>query len=493
MTAPADDVGISALAAGARAAMARSGGDGEGVGLVVRQLGTDARGRLRGGEEDSTLTLAIDVRGTELVVTLTDKGEPVTAPPDAVLPLLESGVATAAEARTDGIGNLTEVRFPLPTHHRMIDADSLEVVPDDAAPSAEPVTIRAMVPGDAAALTRAIYRCYGWSYPSAGMYYPERIAAALESGERIGEVAVTESGEIASHWGAIYLSPTVVETGGTVTDPRFRRRGLAKTLGDRLLERLIELEVVARIREPVMTHPATQEIALHEGATMIGAYLKLLHPMQQIGITDDSQSSRVSLLVAYSALRPLEPATLWIPSQYTAMAQIALEASDWPRVLAPASRAQPCPESTTISTVFDSGNRLGMVDVGIVGADLVDAVDNALHQMRRSGAEYVGVRLPANQPALATMAAGLVELGLGYAALIPAFRPATELNPGGDVLVTQWLIEPEIDTTGWVFANDSVESLVRTIVAQTEDVGNRGVHRQRRAAKRAQLFAALGT
>ena len=494
MTAEADDLGIAVLAAGARTAMAISGGngDGDGVGLVVRQLGNDARTRLRGGEEDATLTITTEIRGTEFVVTLTDKGEPVTGPPDAVLPLLESGVASAAEARTDGIGNLTEVRFALPTHHRILDTESLEVVPEDAALSAEPVTIRSMVTSDAAALTRAVFRCYGWSYPNPSLYYPERIAAALESGERIGEVAVTDSGEVAAHWGAVFLSPNVVETGGTVTDPRFRRRGLAKALGDRLLERLIEMRVGGRVREPVMTHPATQEIALREGATMVGCYLKITHPLQQGGITEGVTSSRMSLSVAYSALQPLEPATIWIPSPYDNIARMTLAASDWPRTVGTAHRTDAFPATTVLSTVFDSGNRVGMVDVEIVGVDLVDEIDSALHQMRRSGAEYVGVRLPANQEGLATLAAGLVELGLGYAALIPAFRPPTPDNPGGDVLITQWVAEPEIDTSTWVFADERVESLVRAIVAQTEDVGTRGVSRQRRAARRAQLFAALG-
>ena len=53
---------------------------GSGVGLVVRQLAIDARARLRGGEEDDTLQLTGEVRGTEFVVALRDLGEPVARP-----------------------------------------------------------------------------------------------------------------------------------------------------------------------------------------------------------------------------------------------------------------------------------------------------------------------------------------------------------------------------------------------------------------------------
>ena len=146
MTARADDTGTSVLAAGARTAMTMESGEGEGAGLVVRQLAADARRRLRGGEEDDTLRLDGEVRGTEFVVTMHDFGEPVSGPPDGVLALLDAGIVTAAEARTDGAGNISEVRFALPSHHRVLVVESLEVVPDDAAPSPEDVTFRELLP-----------------------------------------------------------------------------------------------------------------------------------------------------------------------------------------------------------------------------------------------------------------------------------------------------------------------------------------------------------
>ena len=490
VSAPADASGITVLAASARSAVESLGGDGDSVGLVVRQLGDDARVRLQGGEEDSTLALTAEVKGTEFLVTLRDFGEPIVGAPEAILLLLEAGLATSADARTDGLANLTEVRFALPSHNQMLDTDSLEILPDDSEPSTEEVTLRELRIEDAAALTRTLYRCYGWSYPLHAMYYPERIAAAIASGERIGQVAVSDSGEIAAHWGAVYLSDSVVETGGTVTDPRFRRRGLANQLGERLLEQLNDLGVTGRVREPVMTHTATQEIAIREGATMVGVYLGYTAPMQQVGITHGMQSTRNSLSVAYGALKPLSPASMWIPRPYEPMARIVLGASSWPRTLEAAQSDVICPDRTVLSTAYDSGNLLGVVDVTVVGKDLVDEVDSALDQLKRAGAEYVQVRLPVNQPALGTYAAGLTELGLSFGALIPQFR--TSLGGDiGDVLITQWLADLSFDVSEWVFANDDVKNLVESVVAQARDVSNRGTQRQRRAARRAQLFAAL--
>lgn len=490
LTAAGDEDGVAVLAAAALAALESHTRAGEGAGLAVRQLATDARLRLSGGVEDSTLRLDGDVRGTEFVLTLHDFGEPVSGPPEAVLALLDAGVVTSAEARIDGTSNVSEVRFALPRHNTLVDALDMEVLTEDAERSDEPVTLRAITPDDAPALARALYRCYGWSYPNPTMYYPDRVAALLASGERIGEVAVTADGEIAAHWGAVFLTPTVVETGVTITDPRFRGRGLAKTLGENLLARLLDMGVTGRLREPVLTHSATQKIALSEGASIVGAFINMTHAIQQVGITDGVEPSRGSLSAAYGALRPLTPATLSIPGPYEPMVRRVLAASGWPRDLAPVKGHPQVPGSSILTTSFNSDNRSGLVDVAVAGADLIDELDALLGQARRSGVEYAQVRLPANQQGLATLAAGLPELGFGYAAFFPAFQPGD--SGAGDVLVVQWIADLDIDPASWVFANEDVERLILDIVEQIQEVGSRGSVRQRRAAQRAQLFAALG-
>jgi len=490
-SAPADDAGIAVLAAGVRTWLQMRGGNGEGAGLVTHLLAADARTRLRKGVEENVLRLEVEERGTELIVVLRDKGEPVTAPPQGILPLLDQGIATAADARTDGEGNVTEVRFALPGHHEIFDPETIVEGEDDDL-SSEEVMIRALVSEDAAALTRTIYRCYGWTYPVQDLYFPERIAAAIKNGSRIGEVAVTESGEIAAHWGAVHLSSTVVETGGTVTDPRFRRRGLAKQLGDRLLERILEAGITGRLREPVLTHPATQQIALNDGASIVGAYLRFTHPLQQVGITDGVVAHRNSLSVAYGPLQPLEPATVWVPQPYEHLASMVLAQSNWPREFGTAYRGIQIPDVTVSAVNYDAGNRLGIIDVATVGQNLIDYLDSSIDDLRRSGAEHIQVRLPANQPALHSLGAGLPEIGLAFGALIPQLRT---FEPGdadcGDVLIVQWLADADLDTDSWVFATEQVSAIVLAIAEQVQQVANSGQLRRRQAARRAQLFAAL--
>ena len=490
LTAEANTAGIAVLSAAARTAVASLGVAGEGAGLVMTLLATDATARLSGGEESTELVIKVINEGSELMLSLHDRGLPIVGPPDSVLPLLDHGVMTSISASASGDGNVTQVRFPLPSYHKILDLDGIEHPDTEVELTAEPVTLRILVPEDAVELTRTIYRCYGWSYPNGDFYYPDRVAAMISSGERIGEVAVTQDGRIAAHWGALFLSPSVVETGVTVTDPAFRKRGLAQQVGDRLLERLIAAGIAGRLREPVLTHSATQHIALTEGATMVGAYLHYSQPLMQVGITQGMLTERTSLSVAYTALKPLTSASISIPAPYLPFVQSILEFSQWPRTFADLERMAVISKESQLATRFDASNRMGIVEVTVAGEDLVEAVDSAMEQMRRSGAEYVQVRLPANQPALALVGAGLTELGLGFGTYIPEFRPASQAH-AGDILVTQWLADPAVDTGAWVYANDGVEQLMKGVVDQAKEVGGRGMVQRRRAARRAQLFAAL--
>lgn len=484
-SAPGDDNGVAVLVAAARSAAARHGAS-EGVAtLAVELLAASARRRHVIAEESNELSLEAGIEGTELVLSLADRGEPIAGPPPQLLALVGAGFLSAADGHIEGTGNVASARLPLPSHGRLIDDSDLQVLGDDAVLTDRPVEFRELRPGDAAALTRCIYRCYGWSYPGVDLYYPDRVAAAIESGKRIGEVAVDEAGEVAAHWGAVFVADGLVETGGTVTDPRFRRRGLANVLGDRLLERIVAMGVTGRMREPVLTHPATQHIALREGAALVGVYLKMTQPLQQVGITEGLLDERVSLTVMYGPLVPLQPATLWVPGPYEAITREVLSATDWPFELGEVRGLHEAPPASTVGVVYDATNRLGIVEVPVVGDDLVDAVDTALGQLRTAGAEAVHVTLPISEPMVARRGAGLGALGLTYGCLLPNYGTL------GHALVLQWVRDHRVDIGSWQFANEHVESVARKIAAQAESLGDDMVALRRREARRRQLFAAL--
>ena len=482
---PAATFGPGVLAAAAHAGAAALGGDPEVAALVARVVAVDAVERTTVDRDHATVGLRIGVVGTELELAFHDAGVPISSPPASVLTLVDGGLATGADTSVDSTGNVVTVRVALPAHHRLLDDTGLSVVPNDAAPVDAPVELRPLAAGDALSLTRCVYRCYGWTYPGIDLYYPDRIAAAIADGRRIGEVATGPDGEVVAHWGAVEVASGVVETGATVTDPRFRKRGIAAELGERLLARLGERRYVARMREPVVTHPATQHIALAEGATLVGFHLHVALPLDQVGITTGHSVERASVSVMYSALQSFEPATVWVPAAYEPFVATVLNSAPWPRDTGSARGHSGCPVASVVGSSYDALNRTGVVQVDVVGSDLVAVVDDTLSGLQHAGADMVMVRLPANQPALATQGAGLGSLGLGYASYLPTFGAM------GDALVLQWLRDPDVDQSSWVFANDAVGDFARRVARHVVEVGGRQATLRRRDALRHQLLAAL--
>jgi GNAT superfamily N-acetyltransferase len=486
-TAPANESGVAVLADVARSAASQEGGAAEVVAVIVRLLAEDAWRRCTVDAGSATLTLAVDVDGTELALRLRDTGEPVSGPPPTVLSLVDLGLASGAAGGADGSGNEMVVRVPLPAHARGLDAEDLEVLAEDAPLVDDEVELRDLLPEDAPALVRCIYRCYGWSYPYTEIYFPDRIAAAIADGTRQGWVAVAADGEVACHIGTVRLADGVVMAGGGVTDPRFRRRGLLRQLGARMETWIAESGIRTRLAEPVLTHAITQQMSLGAGRDLVGLYLSVRGPLQQVEFTDGMLDRRSSLLTTHHAIVPLEPATLWVPAIYDGAVRQVLEPTSWPREIGQVRGTPDAPPASVMGSSYDAHNQIGSVRVSTVGDDLVEAVDDALTQLARAGAESVRVYLPANQPALASLGAGLGALRLGFAALLPRFG---EL---GDVLVVQWVRDPEVDDSAWVYADDRVEAFARMVIEQARELGDAATRERRRQARRAQLFAALPT
>src|SRR5215212_10894216 len=93
-----------------------------------------------------------------------------------------------------------------------------------AAPDESPLEIRMMRPDETDALSRCVYRSYGYSYDWDAIYYPDRIRELQESGQMRSCVAVTPEGEFVGHLAVTVEHPDspVGEAGQAVVDPRFR-------------------------------------------------------------------------------------------------------------------------------------------------------------------------------------------------------------------------------------------------------------------------------
>src|SRR5206468_2279399 len=103
----------------------------------------------------------------------------------------------------------------------------------DEEPLAPPQTynIRRLRPGDALAVSQCVYRCYGYSYGNADLYYPQRIVHLNETGQLVSLIAVDEADAVVGQLALERpdLGP-LAESGQAVVAPAHRGRHLLERL-----------------------------------------------------------------------------------------------------------------------------------------------------------------------------------------------------------------------------------------------------------------------
>jgi anti-sigma regulatory factor (Ser/Thr protein kinase) len=167
-------------------------------------------------------------------------------------------------------------------------------------------TIQRLLPAHAVGVAQCIYRAYGYSYPNADLYSPERIAQLNAAGQLISAVALDEAGAVVGHAALERPEPTpIAEVGQGVVAPAHR--------GRKLLERMLEvldqegrtLGLLSLYGQPVTSHTRSQQVEEARGSTVCA--VSLAHSPGSYtfrGITTATVAQRESLLLWCRHLTP---------------------------------------------------------------------------------------------------------------------------------------------------------------------------------------------
>lgn len=330
-----------------------------------------------------------------------------------------------------------------------------------------------MTAQDAVGVVELVRSTYGDDYVHDEIYHPDRFFAAQERGEHISEIAVAPDGRVVGHWAFTFHGPRVAESGMTITHPDFRGHGIATDLEQNLLRRLDDLGVRWIMGEPVLFHTATQEIVLEhwDDGAITGFRLKAYHPVGDVGgFGDEAEVGRISAAMAFCPLASMVERDVWVAPAYAPVLGEALGATGWPRHLRSGqdSAAQLPDGAGGVSVVqsgWDEDNLSASIEVQEIGSDIRDAVARARDEAVARGARYIELRLPVSSPGSAGV--DLLDLGFSYAAFLP------EMGQDGDLLLLQWLEDPEVDRGHWHLINDQVEGLADAVIGQAREAFDR--------------------
>lgn len=218
------------------------------------------------GDETAHYEVVVEVRPTNLVVSVLDRGLPFDLgrlTENMGMRLMRS-FADRVEFRNLGKdGKRVELVKSLP--YRSIEA-YLGKVPEtaEALRSDVELELRLMRPEDTASLARCAYRCYGFSYSRDTIYWPDKFEVLLHKGLIVSAVALTPDGEVVAHLALsrTSLDDKIADSGQAVTDPRVRGRKLFTKLKKILAKEAKRLGLLGIYSESVTIHSYTQKANL---------------------------------------------------------------------------------------------------------------------------------------------------------------------------------------------------------------------------------------
>jgi len=369
------------------------------------------------------------------------------------------GGADSLRYESHGLGgNALELRIERAPHRqRHLAADEAPTGPpveDDA-----PIRIQALTSREAPGLARCVYRCYGYTYGHAFVYYPDQVLSLIERGLLRSFVALDPEGEVVGHSGLLRDHPEspVAESGIGLVDPRYRRHHLLHSLKAHQAEAIAELGLIGTYADAVAIHEITQKANATIGARETGVLLGEIPEFTVFRGFEDRPRQRGSVVVYYHALGEAPPRDLFLPERLRGLLESIydrLELRRRFRAVSSVGRGDP----SALHVEVDARRGVARIEIEAAGPDLAAQVTQRLRELCRQALAVIHLDVPLGDAGAVTAVEGFAELGFFFGCVIPELR-------GGDVLRLQYLNDVELDPDRLVLYTDEAKQLLRAALS----------------------------
>jgi len=293
--------------------------------------------------------------------------------------------------------------------------------PAPPAPAEEVTEVRLLRPDDALEVARLIHEAYGYSYPYEHIYFPERIVALNASGELCSALALTASGRIAGH-AALVIDAAAerAELAIVVTRMQYRGQGVARRIGEFLVERARERGLRLLYTHAVTAHPYTQQfmhqLGFRDTALLPGHAPASLRFRKIADALTQRESCMYAVRLLDESCRGERVATLPAAHREPIRAIYAGLAIPLREVEAAPS---PLPPHADVAVSVHSGLELAQLRLERWGEDAIEVLRARLAGFRRERMAVVELSLPLCDPATAARCPDVEALGFVFSGVIP--------------------------------------------------------------------------
>lgn len=302
------------------------------------------------------------------------------------------------------------------------------------------ITIRLMRPDETVGLARCAYRCYGYTYSTDNLYFPERVRQMVETGIMVSVVAVDPQDEIIGHFAVVKENPEsrVGETGQAIVDPRYRSLGILKKMGILLSNINQAAGMLGTYSDVVTVHPYSQKSGLSRGYLEMGILLGFTPATMYFkDIQGGVDPKRRPVVLFYKWLNREPLRDVYLPSHHAQVLDRIYRNAKLGRnfVSAPVS-GLPVYSGVNVRVQTEAGR--AFLQVVEYGEDLVEVIRLRLHELCLKRLDCIYLDLPLTHPAVQHYCASIEHLGFFFGGMLP------ELHDG-DILRLQYINNAELE------------------------------------------------
>jgi serine/threonine-protein kinase RsbW len=415
-------------------------------------------------QEKNTLVLTCELIATGIQITLKDKGLPFGET------IAEFDALTSVDDATSKFGtrifHLKEVMDEVSLHNLGHDGKKIvlikyltsktitdyyaecelepyEIPETKLRPTheADQCTVRWMRSEEAAEVSKAVYRAYGYSYAREYMYFPEKIIALNESGQVQSAVVTAANNEIAGHCALQYWeeNPRVAEMVAGVVKPEFRSRGYFAKLTEFLTQEAAGKDLFGIFVHTVTNHIYSQKIGHRAGLQDCAIRLGLVPPTTVFKGFSDILRQKLSIVIQFRYLEIPSRLRLSVPPDHQAIVAAIYQNlgvnPEFSTNLSDLSRDS----KSEFKIQLVAPLSFARITVETYGINIVTEIRTKIKELCYKKIEAVNLYLNMFDPLTANVAQEFEKLGFFFAGVMPGGLAV------GDALILQYLNNVPID------------------------------------------------
>jgi len=383
------------------------------------------------GEQPGDVFLDIEIRPTELILSIRDEGLPfdpsmeknsIRTTGEGEMPLHGFGLKIIRhevdEVRFENLGQRGKALRMVKRLNQPIEIQPEKVVQETEWAPDQNYIIRPLHPEEAIQVPKLFWLAYGYSYRNE-FYKPEYLVHMVESGRMISYVAVAENGEVVGHIGLIRQEPLpIAEKAILAVAPAHRGHGIMEALSAALEARALEIGLLGISANPVTSHDISQKMLMHSGYKSCGLELAAGSHLQfKALVKENCTPQRESVMHYFKYISPPPPVVAYVPPRHRDIVGHIYENLGQPYRL-----GDPAPSSSSgdYQISFDRILQKGLIRV--ISSDLSQwpVILRAAEDLEKfGGAEAVNLDLPLAQPASALICELAEKAGFFFSCIRP--------------------------------------------------------------------------